>query len=242
MGLPFKIYMKIKNFILNNSIGYYFYKKIKILRNSIKGKHLGEYGEDIFIRRFFKDFKKGFYVDIGSYHPIKGSLTYYLFKKGWRGLNVDLSKISIDLFDIERPKDFNLNVAVSDFNGDTFYYENGPINQQNSLTENKKKKKIKIKSFTLNSLLGSLKIENFDYLNIDVEGNDFKVISSFNFLKYKPKMISIEQNIHNLDEIMISECHKLLSSNGYFLTAKIGVTCIYLEKRSENNIEEILSI
>ena len=79
-------------------------------------------------------------------------------------------------------------------------------------------------------------------MNIDVEGNDFKVISSFNFLKYKPKMISIEQNIHNLDEIMISECHNLLSSKGYFLTAKIGVTCIYLEKRSEKNIEEILSI
>ena len=47
--------MKFKKSLIENFIGYYFYKKLKIFRNSKKNEHLGEFGEDIFIRRFFKN-------------------------------------------------------------------------------------------------------------------------------------------------------------------------------------------
>ena len=234
--------MKFKELLFKNFLTYYLYKKLKIFRNSSKNEHLGEFGEDIFIRRFFKNDAKGFYVDIGCYHPIKGSLTYYLHKKGWNGLNVDLSKVSIDLFKLARPKDFNINTAVTDFNGETVYYENGKINQQNSLVEDISKKQVTIQAYRLNDLLEKFNITNIDFLNIDVEGNDFKVISTFNFSKFKPKLISIEQNIYNLEIITNSECHKLLLKNNYFLTSKIGVTCIYINKEYEKFFEKIMSI
>ena len=234
--------MKLKELLFKNFFTYYFYKKLKIFRNSSKNEHLGEFGEDIFIRRFFKNTRSGFYVDIGCYHPIKGSLTYYLFKKGWKGLNVDLSKVSIDLFKIARPKDYNVNAAITDFDGDTIYYENGAINQQNSLISNGQKKQIKIKAYKLETLLNNLNITNVDFLNIDVEGNDFKVISNFNFSKFRPKLISIEQNIYNSEELLKLDCHKLLTRNNYFLTSKIGVTCIYIDKKYEKSIQSIISM
>ena len=234
--------MKLKELLFKNFFTYYFYKKLKIFRNSSKNEHLGEFGEDIFIRRFFKNTRNGFYVDIGCYHPIKGSLTYYLFKKGWNGLNIDLSKVSIDLFKIARPKDYNVNAAITDFDGDTIYYENGIINQQNSLISNDQKKQIKIKAYKLETLLINLNITNVDFLNIDVEGNDFKVISNFNFSKFRPKLISIEQNIYNSEELLKLDCHKLLTKNNYFLTSKIGVTCIYIDKKYEKLIQSIISM
>ncbi len=234
--------MKLKELLFKNFFTYYFYKKLKIFRNSLKNEHLGEFGEDIFIRRFFKNTRNGFYVDIGCYHPIKGSLTYYLFKKGWNGLNVDLSRVSIDLFKIARPKDYNVNAAITDFDGDTIYYENGVINQQNSLISNDQKKQIKIKAYKLETLLINLNITNVDFLNIDVEGNDFKVISNFNFSKFRPKLISIEQNIYNSEELLKLDCHKLLTKNNYFLTSKIGVTCIYIDKKYEKSIQSIISM
>ena len=43
--------MSFKELLLKNFITYYFYKKIKIFKNSSKNEHLGEFGEDIFIRR-----------------------------------------------------------------------------------------------------------------------------------------------------------------------------------------------
>jgi len=233
---------KFKELLLKNFITYYFYKKLKIFRNSFKNEHLGEYGEDIFIRRFFKNEKKGFYVDVGSYHPIKGSLTYYLFKKGWKGLNVDLSKVSIDLFKISRSGDYNINAGITDFDGDTEYYESGVINQQNSLISNNNEKKIKIKAYKLNTLLDNLKISQVDYLNIDVEGNEFKVISTFDFKKFHPKLISIEQNIYNAEKIFDEECHKLLLTKNYFLGSKIGVTCIYIDKKYEKLMSSIMSV
>jgi FkbM family methyltransferase len=234
--------MKFKQFLLNNSITYYFYKRLKILRNSSKNEHLGEFGEDIFIRRFFKNENRGLYVDIGCYHPVKGSLTYYLFKKGWKGLNVDLSKVSIDLFNVARPNDHNVNAAVTDFNGDTVYYENGAINQQNSLVEDQSKNQIKIKAYKLNDLLDKFNIGKVDFLNIDVEGNDFKVISTLNFNKFKPKLISIEQNTYNLENLLNNECHQFLIKNNYFLVSKIGVTCIYANNDYEKSFENIMSI
>ena len=233
---------KFKEFILGNFITYFLYKKLKILRNSSKSEHLGEYGEDIFIRRFFKNEKKGFYVDIGSYHPIKGSLTYYLFKKGWKGLNVDLSKVSVDLFKISRPNDYNINAAITDFDGETEYFESGAINQQNSLVSEKDKKKIKIKAYKLNTLLDDFNILEIDYLNIDVEGNELKVISTFDFEKFHPKLISIEQNIYNSEKIFDEECHKLLLAKNYFLASKIGVTCIYVDKKYEKLMPSIMSV
>jgi FkbM family methyltransferase len=234
--------MNFKKLLQKNFITYYFYKKLKIFRNSSKNEHLGEFGEDIFIRRFFKNEKKGIYVDIGCYHPIKGSLTYYLFKDGWKGLNVDLSKISVDLFKTARPKDYNINAAITDFDGETFYYENGAINQQNSLILDTDKKKLKIRAYKLETLLNNLSISNIDYLNIDVEGTDFKVISNLDFSKYRPKLISIEQNIYNSEKIIKNECHEFLTKKNYFLASKIGVTCIYIDNKYEASIEKIMSV
>ena len=234
--------MYFKKLLQKNFITYFFYKKLKIFKNSSKSEHLGEFGEDIFIRRFFKNEKKGFYVDIGCYHPIKGSLTYYLFKEGWLGLNVDISKTSIDLFKMSRPKDYNVNAAITDFDGETFYYENGLINQQNSLIGNKDNKKVKVESYRLETILNNFSIPNIDYLNIDVEGIDYKVITSLDFSKYRPKLISIEQNVYNSEKIIISETHKLLTKKNYFLASKIGVTCIYIDNKYEDKIEKIMSI
>ena len=126
----------MKNYFLN------LVEKIYILQNIylknkffFKKKTYSIHGEDLVLEKYFKEIDNGFYVDIGCYHPIKGSLTYYLYKKGWRGLNVDLSKVSIDLFKLARPKDYNIHAAVTDFDGETHFFENGMINQQNTLVE-----------------------------------------------------------------------------------------------------------
>lgn len=231
----------MKKFLLKNPLFYFFYKRIKIFKNSFKNSHLGEYGEDIFIRRFFKNLKSGTYVDVGCYHPIKGSLTHYLYKRGWSGMNIDLSQTSIDLFKISRPKDINIRAAISNFDGETHYYENGKINQQNSL-EGNNKNKIEIEAFKLNTLLEKFKINEIDFLNIDAEGHDLKVISNFDFIKYKPKLISIEHNSYDFIEFLKSDIHDLLTKNKYFLSSKYGVTSIYIDLKFKDNINKLMGL
>ena len=75
-------------------------------------------GEDIALKKYTQHLERGFYVDIGAHHPVQRSNTCLLYQKGWRGINVDISKFSLDLFNYLRPEDINIQCAVSDLNGE----------------------------------------------------------------------------------------------------------------------------
>ena len=145
------------------------------------------------------------------------------------------------MFNISRPKDINIRAAITDFDGNTHYHENGLINQQNSL-EGQSENTINIKAYKLNTLLEELGIDKFNFLNIDAEGHDYKVISKFNFDKHRPQLISIEQNSYNLDEILNSDIHILISKNKYFLASKFGVTSIYIDSVYKDEMNKLMSI
>jgi len=233
----------MKKNLLKSPIIYYFYKLLKIYRNKKPSLHFGEFGEDIFINRILKNINQGKYVDVGCYHPYKGSLTFELYKRGWNGVNIDASKTSIDLFNMSRKKDINLNLAISNFDGETYYYENSPINQQNSLIQmNKLQKKIKIKCLTLDTVLNNKNLDEFDYLNIDVEGSELEVIKGFNLKRFNPKLITIENNDLTIDEYLKSEVCKILIENDYILVNKIGVTNFFMPSKLAYKISDLIKI
>ena len=158
------------------------------------------FGEDLIIDKIFKNKKKGTYVDVGCYHPIDGSNTYLLFKKGWSGINIDLNKVSIDLFEKARKKDINLNLAISNKSKKIKYYYRKNINMLNTINlkfaKNNFLKGFKtsfIQSYTLNSILKKKHFsKKIDFLNLDIEGNEINALKSLDFKKYAPKVICIE--------------------------------------------------
>jgi len=233
----------VKKKLLKNSVFYYLYKLLKIYRNKKPSTHYGEFGEDIFINRIFKNIFDGTYVDVGCYHPYKGSLTANLYKKNWSGINIDISKTSIDLFRMVRKRDINLNLAVSDFDGETFFFENSPINQQNSLImQNDKQNKVKIESCTLNTILKKNNFNNFDYLNIDVEGSELNVIKGIDLKKFQPKLITIENNELQPKEYFDNDVYKILINNNYVFINKIGVTNFFMINDSATKISNLIKI
>ena len=84
-------------------------------------------GDTRFSKKIYNYIKKGFYVDVGCYHPIKGSHTSYLYNNGWSGLNLDISAESIEMFRIFRPKDTSLIMGLSDKVGISDAYLNKDI-------------------------------------------------------------------------------------------------------------------
>ena len=97
-----------------------FFTKIMLIFNLIKyrglflKKQYSKNSEDQFLKKFFSNKSNGIYIDIGAYHPYRFSNTCLLHNRGWSGLNIDPNKKSIDLFNLARPNDINLNIAVGD--------------------------------------------------------------------------------------------------------------------------------
>ena len=177
--------------------------------------------EDLNILNFFKDKRDGFYVDVGCFHPLDRNNTYLLYLKNWRGINIDISQFSIDLFNFLRPDDFNLHCAVSEKNQITKTYFQKDLSQLSTTDEMQAKKvfqgKIKIKeiqSYSLDHIIENSKFCNkeIDLLDIDVEGADFKVLLGLNFEKYKPKLICVEIHNKNINDDVIYE---FLVKKGY---------------------------
>ena len=152
-------------------------------------------GADVLINDIFKKQESGFYLDIGCQHPIKNNNTYKLFKKGWKGVNIDLDQDNINLFNLSRPNDLNICTAVSSSIEEVdlfFYHKKSPINtieKKVSNFQNARIKEIKkIKTNTLNNIIESSEYNNkkFDLMSVDVEGHELDVFFGFDFKKNAP--------------------------------------------------------
>ena len=201
----------------------YKYKKISYSLNAV----------DLIIDYIFKNKNNGFYLDVGSQHPISNNNTYLLFKRGWSGINIDLDKKNIDLFNTARPNDINLNLAISSDVAEKklyFYHDKSPINTLNKVVSDFQTATVKeiktIKTTTLDITLQSLKLNNkIDYMNLDIEGHEMEIFKAFDLSLYKPSVISVEfldlnmkylefKN-NDLQRIVNSDLYKHLLNNNY---------------------------
>ena len=232
----------IKDWIIKTYPFNKLYFILKIIKKSKKRYYYADNGEDVIIRSLFNHKKNGFYVDVGCYHPIKASLTYMLHKKGWYGLNIDISKDSINLFKIARPKYTNLNIGISNKKGEDYYYQLGHINQANSFKVYENAKKIKVEISTLDEVIKKLKIKKIDFLNIDAEYKDLEALQGISLESVRPTLITIEDaDRYDMANVIISDVYKYLISKNYFLFSRTVCTSFYLDKKYKDNLDEILN-
>ena len=229
-----KIYLNLQN----------IYKKI-----ILQDKYYSFSGVDIVLKKIFYQQEKGFYIDVGCQNPIKNNNTYLLYKKGWEGINIDLDKDNINLFNSARPKDSNFNKAISSDTKNVelyFYHKKSPINTIDKKTSDFQKAKVtsikKINTDTLDNIILNSKYKNytFDLLSIDVEGHELDVLKGFDLDKYSPKVIVVEYldlnvsklEIKNLsiENVLNSEIYKYLISKNYILVNSIYCDLVFVNK------------
>jgi FkbM family methyltransferase len=210
----------LKRILIKLHIFHSIYIKHKFF---IKKKSYAMDSEDTAVLNYFKDKKDGFYVDVGCYHPIHRNNTYLLHKKNWSGINIDTSQFSIDLFNHMRPKDLNYNYAISNRNEIIKLFYQKELSQLSTTERDQAEtvfqgniKEKEIQAFTLDEILNRDKYKNtkIDFLDIDVEGADLKVLEGLSFDKFKPELVCIE--IHT-KEIKQSDIYKFLINKSYEL-------------------------
>ncbi len=184
----------------------------------------------------------GFYVDVGAHHPKRLSNTYFFYKRGWKGINIDAMPNSMKAFNKIRPRDINIEKPISDKKQILTYYAfNEPALNGFSKELSEERDNIEdnfhiifkkdIETYTLEEILdyNLPKNQSIDFLSIDVEGLDFMVIKSLNFEKHKPKVILIEILKSSLSDIENMEIAKYLNKYGYTIYAKAVNTVFFIE-------------
>jgi len=223
-------------------------KKVnKWLRSKIPSLHsikcYSQEGEDMILRRLFAGQAYGFYIDIGAHHPWRFSNTYYFYRQGWRGINIDAMPGSMREFTKARPQDINLEVPIAkqDQQLDFFCFNEPALNTFDPVRAQQLEQETRyrvIQKVTLSTQRLAVLLDHYlasgqviDFMSIDVEGYDVQVLASNDWSWFVPRVILIEDHTVYLNKI-VSLDHKLLQANGYRLFASTYNTNIYLHQDS----------
>jgi FkbM family methyltransferase len=202
-------------------------------------KSYSQDGEDMVLRRFLGEVDSGFYVDIGAHHPKRFSNTYMFYQKGWSGINVDATPGSMKIFEMLRPRDLCLEVAIAKERKEmTFFMFNEPA--LNTFDETLVLKRIqetnyrviskqKLYTTTLEQILRDNlpRGKKIDFLSIDVEGLDLEVLESNNWQLFKPHFILVECLCSSILGINENKTYQYLTEKGYSCVAKTYNTLFF---------------
>ena len=231
--LPPKIQFKIRSSVLG---------KILILIESYKlslkpNEFYSQFGEDIIIQKYLQE-NKGFYLDIGSGDPVRGSNTFFLYKKGWSGILIDPLTRNIFSSKIIRRKDKIIQGLVGATNKSYPFYEMYPYEYSTTNNEivkdliNSRKaklvKKVQIDTFSVSELKLDINLSQPSLLSIDCEGLDLEVLKTIDLKTTNFRVICAEDvNFNPVSKT--SEINQYLNENGYEIVDRAGPSSIYIK-------------
>ena len=197
-----------------------------------------QFGEDLAICHLADQLglANGVYVDAGAYHPIFGSNTLLLWKRGWRGINVDLAPERISEFHRYRPNDYSVAACLSDRERPV-QIAHYAVPTTDRVVDSDEPEKLSLAgekplgfssrtTATLSSVIekSPFCFEEILYLNVDCEGHDLSVLRGFDFQRCRPKLLTVEL-LQNPDR---KEIEDLLQRFDYRLEAKIALSAIFV--------------
>ncbi|MGA1868155.1 MAG: FkbM family methyltransferase [bacterium] len=229
----------------------YKYKKFKnilkfIINENIKNKiSYSQCGEDLivdFICNILK-INKPYYLDIGTYHPININNTYLFYSRGSCGVCVEPDPTLFVKIKKIRKRDIclNMGVGLGQKEWGNFYvmtsktlntFSKKEAQHYQESVDNKIESILRISLLSINQIIEQYcnKIPNF--ISLDIEGLELKVLQSFNFNKYRPEIFCIETLTYEEDksEKKIEAIINLMETNNYFVYADTYINTIFVDK------------
>lgn len=187
-----------------------------------------QFGEDIALAQIFSE-DTGFYVDVGAYHPYAGSNTYLFYERGWSGINVEPNPHGFGLLERYRKRDVNISRVVSPTPGPVdFVLDTTRSRIAGGKNVPADKPIIQVGRIGLAELLDELKVTTpIDFISIDCEGHDLKVIESNDWERFRPQAVVVE-DFGTGDDTRIDQAMK---EREFALHCRLALSKIYVDRR-----------
>jgi FkbM family methyltransferase len=158
--------------------------------------------EDLYLMRCFGERADGFYIDVGSGHPVYDNVSFAFYLKGWRGITVEPNPWLSQLSRAVRPRDRHVEALIGAAAGDAKFYLVQDFHGLSTMIEGharsaleefgKAADAITVPRMTLRELCAGGAPATFDFLKVDVEGAEPEVLLSGDWRRYRPKVVVVE--------------------------------------------------
>lgn len=199
----------------------------------------GQNHEDVVLWRALGGVAAGRYVEVGANHPTDDSITRAFYDRGWSGLTVEPVPAFAALHRAERPRDRQVEAAVTDADADavTLHLFSGTglstivddIEARHA-DDGRKAEEVAVQTARLDALLeqtgwGSGDIQ---FLVVDVEGAEASVLSTIDLTAWRPWVLVIEATLPNSTESSAGEWEPGVLAAGYEFCLFDGVSRFYV--------------
>jgi FkbM family methyltransferase len=189
------------------------------------------------------------YLDLGANHAKKLSNTYHFYLKGAKGVLVEANPALIPELKFYRHNDVILNFCVAEHSDElmefTAFELGVALGDGLSTTDRdraeqclalnsalKLRETISVKSITVDDLIEKYLGRPPVILNIDLEGDELKILQSINFEKYRPAIIIVEMISYGVRPINAPKDLEIMSfmeGRGYVECAFTGINSIFID-------------
>jgi len=184
-------------------------------------KYNSQIGQDAWVESVLGQKQNGYFVELGACDGNYYSNTLYFEKKyKWSGVCIEPNEIFFEKLVCNRNCNVSNRLVFSEEGKEVDFamcdalsgvIENGvsgPFTNRSTIT-----KKV---TTTLSKVLDSFNAPAIiDYLSLDVEGQEYNILSTFPFDKYKFRCITVEHNAPHIGPENQVKIRSLLEANGY---------------------------
>lgn len=199
-------------------------------------KYYSQFEQDKFVyEKYFINKNKGYFVDIGAHDGVTFSNSKFFEELGWKGVCIEPNPKVFEILSSNRKcrcvkKAITNNKSISQF----FQITNGPdmlsglvdeftdsaitrINQElESFSEDFSY--IDVECDLFENIVQNDKI---DFLSLDTEGNELKILQTIDFNKFNIDVITVENNDYD------NKFLNYLTSKGYQFVTRLGCDEVY---------------
>ena len=201
--------------------------------------------EDVMLNRIFADKKQGIYIDVGAQHPLYDSVTKAFYDRGWHGVNIEPVKEYYELLVKEREQDINLNLAVGETESELDFFElegtglstfDQSTAERLGSEEGHKIISYQVPVVKLADIIHQHLNCPIDFLKIDVEGWEEKVILGNDWARFRPTVIILEATIPNSPNRAETNITEILKGHNYQQVYFDGLNDYYLANENSELI------
>src|SRR5262245_22258083 len=178
---------------------------------------LPERREQKLVREFFDGAQSGYFVEVGANRPQQESQTWHLEQLGWAGVLIEPQpNLAGELRHARSAKVFAVACSSPENAGRRMQLHVAgalsALDRDRMAPGAQPERIIEVPVRTLDDILTEAHAPvGFDFLSVDVEGHELEVLSGFDFARWRPRLVLLEDHVGNLTK------HRFLLAAGYRL-------------------------